>query len=315
MKTSLRYTLLPLLAALGACGGGSDGDSNSPFSGFGGGAVNLQFEARAGSAAVTCASSIAGLGTGSVAARLQDLRFHIANVSFGKADGSEVPLVLTIAAGDAWNARSGSDTLTLIDLEDATGTCAAGTAAMNAVITGTVPAGDYVAVKMTMGVPESLNHLDPFAADTPLALTSPSLGWNWTTGRIFSKIEVTDPNRSTAPTWPAPAFTAHLGALSCTGDPAAGQVASCAIPNRMAFTLGDSATPFNPTLHKIVIDLQALLAGNDVTFNTPGTASGCMSALDDPECVPMFSALKIAQATGLPINGGAGQQVFKVVDR
>jgi uncharacterized repeat protein (TIGR04052 family) len=313
MKTPLRYALLPLLLALGACGG--DGDSASPFTGFGGGAVSLQFEARAGSAAVNCATEIAGLGTGNVAARLQDLRFHVANVSFVKADGTEVPLILTITANDDWNAKSGSDTLTLIDLEDATGTCAGGTSAMNAVITGTVPAGDYVAVKMNMGVPESLNHLDPFDPATPLALTSTSLGWNWTTGRIFSKIEVTDPNLSTAPTWSAPVFTAHLGALNCTGDPAAGQTASCAIPNRMWFTLGDSTTPFNPTQHKIVIDVQALLAGNDVTRNTAGTASGCMSALDDPECVAMFSALKITQATGLPINGGAGQLVFRAVDR
>jgi hypothetical protein len=29
----------------------------------------------------------------------------------------------------------------------------------------------------------------------------------------------------------------------------------------------------------------------------------------------MFSALKINQATGLPIDGGAGQLVFKAVDR
>jgi uncharacterized repeat protein (TIGR04052 family) len=315
MNTPLRYALLSLLAALGACGGGSDGDAGSPFSGFGGGAVGLQFEARAGTAAVDCASSMTSLGTGSANARLKDLRFHIANVSLVKADGTEVPLALTIAANDNWNARSGSETLTLIDLEDATGTCAGGTSAMNAVINGTVPAGDYVAVKMSMGVPQSLNHLDPFALDTPRALTSPSLGWNWTTGRIFAKIEVTDPNLSMAPTWPAPVFTAHLGALSCTGDPAAGQAASCAIPNRMAFTLGDATAPFNPNLHKIVIDVQALLAGNDVTINTPGTASGCMSALDDPECVPMFNALKIAQVTGLPINGGLGQLVFKAVNR
>ena len=37
----------------------------------------------------------------------------------------------------------------------------------SAVETAVVPAGDYVAVKMTLGVPESLNHLDPMAADTP----------------------------------------------------------------------------------------------------------------------------------------------------
>jgi uncharacterized repeat protein (TIGR04052 family) len=315
MNTFLRCTLLSSLAALGACGGDGDGDSTSPFSGFGGGDVTLQFEARAGSANVDCSTTIVGLGTTNGTARLQDLRFHISNVSFVKADGSEVPLVLTIGANDDWNAKSGSDTLTLIDLEDATGTCAGGTGATNSLIKGTVPAGEYVGVKMRVGVPESLNHLDPFDPATPLPLTSTSLGWNWTTGRIFSKIEVTDPNLSTAPTWPAPVFTSHLGALDCTGDPAIGQTASCAIPNRMLFTLGDASTPFNPTLHKVAIDLQALLAGNDVTINTVGTASGCMSALDDPECVAMFSALKINQATGLPINGGAGQLVFKSVDR
>ncbi len=175
-----------------------------------------------------------------------------------------------------------------------------------------MPAGEYVAVTMTLGVPESMNHLDPFGAATPLPLTSTSLGWNWTTGRIFSKIEVTDPARATAPSWPAPVFTSHLGALSCTGDPAAGVPATCAIPNRAQFTLGSTGATFDPRRDKIVIDVQALLAGNDVTANTVGTASGCMSALDDPECGPMFAALQIDRASGLPIANGAAQTVFRM---
>lgn len=311
-SSTLFCALVPLL--LSACGGGG-GDSATtatPFSGFTGGAVSLQFAAQSGSTTVGCAASAAGLGTTQVAGAVKDLRFYMANVNFVKEDGTLVPLVLNVANGDLWNAKNATDTLTLLDLEDGTGECAGGTTATNALITGTVPEGRYVGVKMTMGVPESLNHLDPMDAATPLALSSTALGWSWTTGRIFSKIEVTDPAKATAPTWSAPVFTAHLGASNCVGDPAAGQTASCSIPNRMVFTLGDTTTPFNPGSQKVVLDLQALLAGNNVTQNTTGTASGCMSGRDDPECVPMFQALKIDLATGQPIQNGLGQQAFKV---
>ena len=317
---TIRFSIAAAAAALlAACGGGSDGDNTTPpfFTGFAGGDVELRFEAQAGGSIAACGTTISGIGTGKVDARVQDLRFHVANVVFITASGAEVPLALKMKpfADDFWNAKNASDSLTLIDLEDGSADCAGGTTATNAVITGTVPAGDYIAVKMTVGVPESLNHLDPFAADTPLALTSTALGWNWTTGRIFSKIEVTDPAKATTPTWSAPVFTSHLGALNCTGDPAAGTPANCAIPNRMLFTLGSSAAMFDPTKQKIVVDLQGLFAGNDVTINTAGTASGCMSALDDPECGPMFAAMQIDRATGLPINGGAAQTVFKAADR
>ncbi len=83
----------------------------------------------------------------------------------------------------------------------------------------------------------------------------------------------------------------------------------------MLFTLGDSSTPFNPNLHKIVIDVQALLAGNDVTSTPPARRQAACRRSTIRNAWPMFNALKIAQATGLPINGGAGQLVFKAVDR
>ena len=318
MTYSTRLALAAAAAALIACGGGGDGGVAPPtFAGFTGGAVTLQFEARAGSTRVSCGSSIDDLGSGAATARLKDLRFHIANVRLIAADGSEVPLDLLTSpvAVDLWNAKSATDSLTLIDLEDGTAECAGGTSATNAVVSGSVPGGNYVAVRMVLGVPESLNHLDPFAADTPRALSSVALGWSQTAGRIFSKIDVTDPALSTTPTWPSPVFTAHLGAQDCTGDPAAGVPATCALANRMLFTLGSESAPFDPTKHKILLDLQGLLAGNDVTTNTAGTASGCMSARDDPQCMAMFGALQIDLATGLPINEGQGQTVFRMVEQ
>lgn len=210
-------------APLTACGGGGDaGTTARPTAGFGGGTVNLDFAAQAGNTPVDCSTvSIPNLGTTSASARLQDLRFYVSNVRFVRADGSEQPLTLAVAAtNDDWNARQGSDSVTLIDLENNTGACAtgSGTAATNARVTGTVPVGSYVAVRFTLGVPYSLNHLDSTNPSTPFALTSMALGWNWTTGRIFAKVEVTDPQRTTAPTWAAPAFTAHLGAAGCSGE-------------------------------------------------------------------------------------------------
>lgn len=302
---------------LAACGGGGSDSSTEP-TGFAGGNVALDFTAVAGSTAIDCSTaSIAGLGTTRASARLQDLRFYVSNVRFVRADGSEQPMTLTVAASnDAWNATKGSDSVTLIDLENASGACdtGSGTAATNARVAGSVPSGDYVAMRFTLGVPHALNHLDPMDAATPLALTSMALGWNWTTGRIFSKIEVADPQRDTTPTWSAPVFTAHLGAGGCSGDPGAGTPAVCSRPNLATVTLGSATSPFDPTKQKVAIDVAALVAGNNVTANAGG-ASGCMSAPTDPECNAMFQALQLGLNDGLPINGGVAQTVFSAIAR
>ncbi len=106
MNTINRFTLVAMACALAACGGGGDDTAAAPFfPGFPGGAVTLQFAAQAGNAPVACGTDIAALGTGRVSARLQDLRLHIANVSFVKADGSLVPMTLALKPTDEfWNA-------------------------------------------------------------------------------------------------------------------------------------------------------------------------------------------------------------------
>ena len=151
MNRSLRTPLFAAVAAaslLSACGGGDDGPRD----------VALEFGAVAGSTAVKCGTGIAGLGSGDVTAQLKDLRFYVSNVKFVKSDGTEVPL--TLGANDEWNLTSGSERVTLVDLEDGTGSCAGGTSATNALVKGTVPADGYVGVRMTVGVPFALNHSD-----------------------------------------------------------------------------------------------------------------------------------------------------------
>jgi uncharacterized repeat protein (TIGR04052 family) len=300
--THLKTLSLATVAAacLAACGGGSDDESPQ--------AVTLEFAAYSGSTAVACGTPVTALGSGSVTAQIKDFRFYVSNVKLLKADGSEVPL--TLGANDDWNLTSGSNGLTLIDLEDATGSCAGGTTATNATIKGTVPAGTYTGVKLTMGVPFALNHSDYATATKPLDIQA--MAWSWQSGRKFAKIEVTDP-AGVPGTWASNTFNFHLGSTGCTGNPANGETVACVAPNRMDFQFAS----FNPAAQKIAVDVQALVAGTNITVNQAG-APGCMSGGTDPECLRVFEALAIdwkanGTGTGLPLNGGAAQTLFKAV--
>lgn len=286
-------------AALVACGGGDDGPK----------AIEIQFAAMAGNAAIGCGSTVAGLGSTAATGSVKDFRFYISQVKMIRADGVEVPL--TLSASDNWYFTAGADSVTLVDLENASGDCpsATGTTGTNAVVKGTVPAGTYTGVKMTMGVPFALNHTDwanPTTTKAPLDLQA--MAWSWQGGRKFAKIEVTNP------AWAAPTFNFHLGSTGCIGNPATGtQVSSCTVPNRMDFTLAS----FDPATQKVAVDIQPLLSGTDVTINQAG-AAGCMSGGTDPECLNVFKALAIdwkadGTGTGLPINGGAAQTLFRTI--
>lgn len=301
MKKIAFYSLssVALAAALVACGGGSDDTPKK---------VEIQFAAMAGSTPITCASKLTDLGLTNAQGTLADMRFYIANVKLVKSDGTTV--ALTLDKTDDFNATKGSDAVTLIDLEDKTGTCA-GTTAMNTSIKGTVPAGDYVGVKMTLGVPFSMNHTDQSAdvSVTPAVINNavhPGMAWNWAGGRKFTKIEVTNS------TWTAPFFYVHLGSTGCTGtNAAAGQVDKCDRPDRVDFSFNS----FNPDTQKVAVDVKGLLSGNDVTVSLSGPTPGCMSAATDLDCPAIFNALSLDLNTGLTLNNGANQRLFKVISK
>lgn len=324
---SLLAAALASAGLLSACGGG-DAEPSGPQ------AVAIEFATVAGSTAVSCGTaSIANLGTTNANGRLRDARFYISNVALIRADGVEVPL--TLPANDNWNATVGTDRVTLIDLEDKTGACQ-GTTDTNPSLKGTVPAGSYVGVTMTLGVPFALNHTDQAAGVdvTPAVVNNaahPGMAWSWAGGRKFAKIELTDvladAAAGTAGKWAASVFNMHLGSTNCTGtNPAAGLVTACTEQNRATIRLA----AFDPAKQKINVDVRALLAENDATANLSGP-TGCMSGLTDPECTGVFKALQIgfngaaaagaaftigkvgdASNYGLPISGGAAQTVFKV---
>jgi hypothetical protein len=64
---------------------------------------------------------------------------------------------------------------------------------------------------------------------------------------------------------------------------------ACANPNRPAIAL----TGFDPATDTIVADVAPVLAGEDLTTNTPATAPGCMSFPGDPECDTILPRLGV----------------------
>ncbi|MEX8493286.1 MbnP family copper-binding protein [Sphaerotilus sp.] len=325
--SSARFPLaLMAAAALTACGGGEDATTTTPTATTQ--SVSIDFAATVGNSVLnigTCADTqvngIATRGGAAVNAKLTDLRFYVSNVKLLKADGTAVAVTLDEST---WQANSGTDSVALIDFED--GTCVNGgaTGGTNTKLTGNVASGTYVGVSFVLGVPESLNHVNPALSTTPKPIDAsvPGMLWSWQSGRKFMKIELSPENATTAGTYTGgvqtitaagaqattttagvttnvantSTFVYHLGNTGCVADAAATATGgyTCSTNNQVPVTIA----AFNPTSQRITMDLQALFAGNNATQNTVSTAAGCMSAADDPQCPAMFTALTGAKSGG-----------------
>lgn len=316
-RTRVFALTLTAAAAVAACGGGSDSSSDQPQT------VSVQFAVTNGSTPVKCGDTLTGLSTTQASAAVHDLRFYITNLALVNDQGVAVPVTLD---ANEWQLTRGGEAVSLIDLEDATGACdtATNTKETHAAITGTVPAGTYVGLKATMGVPDQLNHSAIAGGAAPLDIAA--MAWSWQSGRKFAKLEL-DPvgGLTTAPSVSNPhggtgsTFYLHIGSTGCAArtdangaavlDSAGNPTYSCAAPNLMDFSLA----AFNPSSQQVVLDLGQLLSGSDITQDGGG-APGCMSGTTDPECPAIFNQLQInfgAGADGLPINGGAAQKIFR----
>lgn len=322
MNNSLKLGTLIITALLAACGGGGSGDSSTaaappapstpatpstpsipaaPVTK----AVSIQFAAVAGSAntPVNCASPISGLGSTPTDARLADLRVYLTNVQLINDAGVAVPVTL---ATNEWQYTSGADSVALIDLENGQAGCSAeGTAAINSVITGTVPDGNYVRVKATIGVPEKLSHSDVMASSPPLDIIA--MGWSWQAGRKFAKIEVNPVGGVTTTTATGSStvstFNLHQASTDCTGRNDGTD--TCAKKNLAEFDLS-----FNPTTQQIAIDLAALFSATNIRINQ-NDAIGCMSATSDLDCPTLFTKMGLNLSTGG--QASSPQVVFRTI--
>ncbi|MBJ7470518.1 MAG: metallo-mystery pair system four-Cys motif protein [Solirubrobacteraceae bacterium] len=285
--------------------------------------VKLRFAAVAGSTPVSCDAPIAGLGTSAQTAQLKDLRFFVSDVKLVRKDGTAATLKLK--ANKDYRVAGSKGSVSLIDLENGAGACAEeGTPGTNASVIGTVPAGKYVGVRWTLGVPFALNHTDTSSAAGPLGLSA--MGWSWQFGRKFMKVEFADPAASgTAPAsgghqmavrsaagWASPVYYVHVGSTGCTGNPATGAAVACLAPNRADVKLAK----FNPATQQVAVDVKELLAGNDLA-KSPDMMPGCMSGPVDPECESEFKALGIRWSADGKANGKptGSQSVFRPINR
>jgi len=266
-------------------------------------AVELQFAARVGQQPLRCATTYTDIGLSRASMFLQDFRIYVSAFRLLTRDGREVPVALT--PDSIWQ----NEQVALLDFEDGTGNCN-GNQPTNDRVRGTVPDGEYVGLIFEIGVPFAMNHQDPTLAAAPLNFSA--LTWPWAFGYKFTTIDfdtqppdkrqmVGEGDRRHS----ASGFSVHLGSTECASNgPRVPPRGPCNHPNRPVYRF-DS---FNPAKDLLVLDLGALLAGTDVTVNTPGSPSGCMSSPDDDDCVDIMSRF------GLTFRGkpALGQKFIRV---
>lgn len=247
--------------------------------------VTLTFAAKVGQEDFACGESYEAVGSPPATVQPQDFRFFVQDVRLVTGAGEEVPVTLEERA--PWQ----SSQVALLDFETTRGLCFNGDAATNAVVTGSVPPGDYQGVVFSNGVPAALNHSDP--ASQPDPLTAGGMHWGWLSGFRFLRAELSGPLGATGPG----IGLLHAGSSSCGGSPQDGSVV-CSRPNRNEVRLGG----FDPASSVIVADIAEIFSATDLSGG-----SLCHSA--GPACASMFSSLGVDLLSGQP---SGGQTVFRV---
>ncbi len=259
-----RIITIFLTSSMLACGGGGGNSSGDKT-------IALNFATKINGENFSCEHGYKSVGSSQTNIMPLDARFYISEISLIADDGSQHELKLT--KDGKWQ----DDTVALLDFENGRGTCSEGDKETNTQIIGTIEDKQYVGIQYTVGVPFNKNHLDSVTALPPLDRTA--MYWNWNAGYKFIKFDVSSLGMPDG-------YRFHLGSTACSGNES-GPNGSCQNSNRISVKLLD----YNPGSNTIVADFGLLLAENDVNFNTPQTAPGCMSGASDPECTSIFSKL------------------------
>jgi uncharacterized repeat protein (TIGR04052 family) len=279
--------VLPTLLA----GCGSDNDANAPVER----GATVQFEAQVNGQEFVCGKTYNDVGVGQPGTyQVNDWRFYVHDVALVKADGSHQ--LVDLDQDGTWQYEN----VALLDLRK---DCGSGTLPTNTVVKGAVPNENYTGLCFKVGVPYALNHLNDATAPSPL--NASGMLWNWRAGRKFIRVDgfgAPGGDNSVA-------FVIHLGSTECPGpEPSAPPIAACGYPNIAEFCLDN----FNVDQDRVVMDIGHALAASNVAFNTPNTASGCMSGNAHPECIPIMPRLNL-DFTYVAGAGASPEQYPKVV--
>ncbi len=130
--------------------------------------------------------------------------------------------------------------------------------------------------------------------------------WNWQGGYKFIKFDSSaqvesqhSGNKGGHQHEASVGFSLHLGSTQCGASGTTPREARCRQPNRVAVEL----TGADPRQRKVVIDIGRVLQNTDVSFNTPNSPPGCMSSLDDPECLEILQRLSLLTQPGKEPRG------------
>jgi uncharacterized repeat protein (TIGR04052 family) len=240
-------------------------------------AVRLRFVARVGAEPFACGSTYrTSSGEGFTPA---DLRLFVQDIALLDSSGNEHSVTLDVRA--PWQ----TDGVALIDFEDGSAACLAGTRDRNLEVSGRIAPGDYRGVAFSNGVPEALNHADPSRLPPPLQ--AGSMSWGWLQGYRFLMAEVAGTASSGDAAVPGSALL-HLGSTACSGNPSAGGIA-CSKPNRNRIRLPE----FDADADAIVVDLAELFGDMDLAAVTTCHSSG-------QACAPLFERIGLDLASGTP---------------
>lgn len=247
--------------------------------------VRIRFRAQVGTEHFACGSAYTS-DTG-VTFTPRDLRFFVQDVSLLSADGDDQPVSLDVVP--PWQLAE----VALLDFEDGSGSCSAGTAAINFDVMGRVRPGNYRGLAFTNGVPEALNHADP--AGLPPPLQAGSMSWGWLLGYRFlvAELVATDPGDASPPG----SALLHLGSTACSGNPANGSI-RCQNANRNRIYLPS----FDPDADVVVVDVAELFEGADLTRVTT-----CHS--NDESCTGLLERLGVQRSDGSPL---VEQRLYRV---
>lgn len=238
--------------------------------------VNLNFEALANGQNLTTGSNITANAR---TVQFRDFRLFVSEVKMVRADGTTADVTLT--TDNVWQANG----VALIDFETTQ------TSDKNLKVTGTAPAGAYTGIQYTVGVPESLNHLDRTTQVSPLNVSA--MYWAWTSGYKHSKIEF---SFDSGTSW----TNLHVGSTNCSGAPNYG---NCSKKYRATIQLLGSINPSNQTISLSVDQL--------IKDHVGGAATTCMPAQAGADCTPLLRAFGLNESSG-SVDSSISQRVFSL---